>query len=87
LSISSQSVEITTEHAKSRLNYASEALAASRREIGQIMKKHGLVSNYTVAQYKPIKSDSTETGVKNELHREFDQEEPYAVVVSCSVLC
>ncbi|MBJ6359726.1 IS3 family transposase [Paenibacillus sp. GCM10012307] len=54
----------------------------SRRKIGQIMSKYGLVSNYTVAQYKPVKSDSNEVVVKNELQREFDQDEPFAVVVS-----
>jgi putative transposase len=42
------------------------------------MKKHGLVSNYTVAQYKP----SNESQAKNQLKRKFQQEEPYAVVVS-----
>lgn len=46
------------------------------------MSKHGLVSNYTVAQYKPVKSETNEAVVKNELQREFDQDEPYAVVVS-----
>lgn len=38
--------------------------------------------NYTVAQYKPFKADSNESSVKNELQREVDQEEAYAVVVS-----
>jgi len=46
------------------------------------MRKHGLVSNYTVAQFKPAKSDSNESAAKNELQREFHQEEAYAVVVS-----
>jgi len=57
-------------------------LLASRRKIGQIMSKHGLLSNYTVAQYKPVKNDSNEAVVQNVLQREFDQKEPYAVVVS-----
>jgi putative transposase len=55
----------------------------SRRKIGRIMNKHGLDStNYTVAQYKPCKRDVNESKVKNELGREFKQDEPFAVVVS-----
>ncbi|MBJ6364054.1 IS3 family transposase, partial [Paenibacillus sp. GCM10012307] len=46
------------------------------------MKKHGLVSSYTVAQYKPSPSASNESQTKNQLQRQFQQEEPYAVVVS-----
>ncbi|MGO4183259.1 IS3 family transposase, partial [Paenibacillus sp. TAF43_2] len=67
---------------KIKVELGKRPLLASRRKIGQIMKKHGLVSNYTVAQYKPVKSDSNETVVKNVLKRKFDQDEPYAVVVS-----
>jgi len=76
---------------KSRNNYGTRkikvelgkrSVQASRRKIGQIMKKHGLVSTYTVAQYKPHKSNSNESEAKNQLKRKFNQEEPYAVVVS-----
>lgn len=67
---------------KIKFELRKKTLEASRRKIGQIMKKYGLVSTYTVAQYKPTKSDSNETAVKNELKREFNQEEAYAVVVS-----
>ncbi|WP_281170105.1 IS3 family transposase [Paenibacillus pinihumi] len=54
----------------------------SRRKIARIMNKHGLVSTYTVTQYKPFKSDVNESKVKNELGRKFKQDEPFAVVVS-----
>ncbi|GEK35349.1 integrase [Kurthia sibirica] len=54
----------------------------SRRRIGRIMRALGLVSNYTVAQFKPNKSCSNEALVKNELQREFIQEKELAVVVS-----
>jgi putative transposase len=54
----------------------------SRRRIGRIMKEQGLVSAYTVAQYKPHSSKCNESDRKNELNREFDQEEELAVVVS-----
>lgn len=55
---------------------------ASRRLISRIMRALGLVSNYTVAQFKPNKSCSNEALVKNELQREFIQEKELAVVVS-----
>ena len=54
----------------------------SRRKIGRIMKQNGLVSNYTVAQYKPRVTKCNEEKVANELKRDFNNKEPYAVVVS-----
>jgi putative transposase len=54
----------------------------SRRRIGRIMKDQGLVSSYTIAQFKPHSSKCNESNQKNELNREFDQEEELAVVVS-----
>jgi putative transposase len=46
------------------------------------MQEQGLVSNYTVAQFKPAKSKVNEESVKNELNREFVGQEELAVVVS-----
>lgn len=54
----------------------------SRRKIGRIMKQNGLVSNYTVAQYKPHVDKCNESKIANELNREFNTDEPYAAVVS-----
>ncbi|GEK35662.1 hypothetical protein KSI01_31950 [Kurthia sibirica] len=54
----------------------------SRRRIGRIMQEQGLVSNYTVAQFKPFKSKVNEAPVKNELDRQFDNQKELAVVVS-----
>lgn len=54
----------------------------SRRRIGRMMKEQGLVSKYTVAQYKPSKSTVNESEVGNTLNREFNQEEELKVVVS-----
>lgn len=54
----------------------------SRRRIGRIMKKLGLVSKYMVAQCKPHKQKCNEDPVKNELNREFNGQAPYVVVVS-----
>ena len=53
----------------------------SRRRIGRIMKEQGLVSTYTVAQFKVHKDTCNESPVTNELNREFDTELPFAVVV------
>jgi len=45
----------------------------SRRRIGRIMKEQGLVSKYTIAQYKPTKTTCNESEVGNVLDREFNQ--------------
>lgn len=67
---------------KIKIELKKQGIIASRRKIGQIMKANGLVSNYTVAQYKPHESKCNESKVANELNREFDTETPYAAVVS-----
>ena len=54
----------------------------SRRRIGRIMKAQGLVSKYTVAQFKPSKSTVNESEVGNILNREFHQEQELKVIVS-----
>ncbi|MDW8517594.1 MULTISPECIES: IS3 family transposase [Priestia] len=59
-----------------------KAKQVSRRRIGRLMNEMGLVSNYTVAQFKPHRSTCNETPVKNELQRQFTQEAPLAVIVS-----
>lgn len=57
-------------------------IVASRRRIGRFMKKNGLISVYTVAQYKPHKTTCNESAIKNELNREFQKEFPLEAVVS-----
>jgi transposase InsO family protein len=54
----------------------------SRRRIGRIMAKYGLVSNYTVAQYKVHQSTCNNDVVKNEVNREFNNREESQVIVS-----
>lgn len=51
-------------------------MTVSRRRIGRLMKKNGLVSVYTVAQYKPNKTACNESEVQNELNREFKKKHP-----------
>lgn len=75
----------------SRSNYGTRKIkielqklgfVVSRRKIGRIMKAQGLVSKYTVAQYKPHIDKCNESKVSNELNREFNTQAPYAAVVS-----
>src|SRR5690625_866738 len=54
----------------------------SRRRIGRIMKEQGLVSKYTVAQFKPTKLKVNESEIGNVLNREFNQDKELKVVVS-----
>ncbi|ALV21533.1 Mobile element protein [Carnobacterium antarcticum] len=46
------------------------------------MKENGLVSSYTIAQFKPQKTPTNEAKIMNHLNREFNQKEPLRVVVS-----
>src|SRR5699024_10473144 len=54
----------------------------SRRRIGRIMREQGLVSKYTVAQFKPARTTCNESEVGNTLNRSFDQDQELKVVVS-----
>jgi len=54
----------------------------SRRRIGRIMKQEGLVSNYTVAQFKPTVDKCNESKISNLVKRQFDQKGHLDVVVS-----
>lgn len=67
---------------KSKVELEKKGLTVSRRRIGQIMKEEGLVSTYTVTQFKPYKSKVNEEPVKNTLNRVFHQQSELAVVVS-----
>lgn len=76
---------------KSRNNYGTRKIKrelaklhyiVSRRKIGRIMKENGLVSNYTVKQFKLHKSTCNNDPIKNELNRNFNQEDRMNVIVS-----
>lgn len=60
---------------KIKVELKKRAPIVSRRGIGRIMQEQGLVSTYTVAQFKPHTQSCNESEQKNELNREFDQEE------------
>jgi transposase InsO family protein len=92
-----QKVDIEVEGAVVRAFYAShrnfgtrklqrelrkEQKRVSRRRIGVIMKKYGLVSKWTLRQKKREKTPANEDTVENKVSREFDEREKYEVVVS-----
>ncbi|WP_042228631.1 IS3 family transposase, partial [Paenibacillus popilliae] len=58
---------------KIKVKLHERGIVVSRRRIGRIMKEQGLVSTYTVAQYKPHKAKCNEEATANNLNREFDQ--------------
>jgi hypothetical protein len=57
-----------------------ENIVASRRKIGEIMNKYGLVSSYTIKQFKVHKSKCNEDKNPNILNREFSRASLEAVV-------
>ena len=54
----------------------------SRRRISKIMKKYGLVSNYTVKQYKVHSSKCNEDKTNNIVDRNFNKKQALDVIVS-----
>ena len=67
---------------KIKVKLQERGMVVSRRRIGRIMKEQGLVSTYTVAQYKPHKATCNEAATANVLDREFEQAEAKRFVVS-----
>lgn len=59
----------------------NKGIIVSRRKIGVIMKKHGLVSTYTIKDYK-VKKGSTSERAENILNHEFDNAVKHDVIVS-----
>lgn len=76
---------------KSRNNYGSRKikvelakrnLIASKRRIRRIMDKYGLVSNYTIKQFKVHKTSCNEEKIKNKVDRKFNDRAQLEVVIS-----
>lgn len=76
---------------ESRNNYGSRKIKVelqklgyqvSLRRIRKYMDLNGLVSNYTVKQFKVHKVTCNEDKIDNKLNREFDRDEKLDVVVS-----
>ena len=51
---------------KIKVELKKQGYSVSRRRIGRMMNERGLVSNYTVAQFKPFQSKVNEELIKNE---------------------
>jgi transposase InsO family protein len=75
----------------SRKNYGTRKIkyelkkigkTVSRRRISKIMKEQRLVSSYIIAQFKPQSKGTNESEQKNELNREFTQNQALSVIVS-----
>ena len=54
----------------------------SKRRIRRIMEKNGLVSTYTIAQFKVHKTEVNQDKIDNELNREFNDKVENQVIVS-----
>ncbi|GAU78238.1 mobile element protein [Fusibacter sp. 3D3] len=67
---------------KIKKKLADDGKIVSRRRIGRIMRENGLVSTYTIAQYKPHKKPCNEDKTTNKVKREFSDREYLEVVVS-----
>lgn len=67
---------------KIKVELKKQGMVVSRRRIGRLMKKNGLVSVYAVAQYKVHKTTCNESQIQNQLNREFNRETPLEAVVS-----
>ena len=67
---------------KIKKELAKDGIIVSRRRIGRIMKAEGLVSTYTVAQFKPHVAKCNEDKIENVVDRKFDNQPQHNVVVS-----
>ncbi len=67
---------------KIKVELKKKNIIASRKKIRRIMDKYGLVSNYTIKQYKIQKSTCNEEKIANEVNREFNDREYLEVVIS-----
>ena len=67
---------------KIKVELEKKDLIVSRRRIGRIMKQEGLVSSYTIAQFKPHVEKCNESKIANVVKREFSNRPQYNVVVS-----
>ena len=67
---------------KIKIELAKLGYIVSKRRIRRIMQENGLVSSYTVKQYKVHHSTCNNDNIENRLNRNFNQEERMKVVVS-----
>ncbi|MGL5042539.1 MAG: IS3 family transposase [Culicoidibacterales bacterium] len=63
-----------------KIALASQKVILSRRKIGKIMAKYGLISRYTKANFKPQKTAANNETCENLLNREFNQKDKNIIV-------
>lgn len=67
---------------KIKVELSKRGYQVSRRRIGRIMKLEGLVSNYTVAKFRPHVDKCNESKIANLVKRKFNDQPQLNVVVS-----
>ena len=67
---------------KIKVKLEEQNIIVSRRKICRIMKKHALISSYTVKQYKVEKSTCNNKQIKNKIDRHFDNRPSLQACVS-----
>ena len=67
---------------KIKIELAKRNIIASKRKIRRIMDKYGLVSNYTIKQFKVHKTSCNEEKIENKVERKFNDREQLEVVIS-----
>ena len=67
---------------KIKVELSKRGYQVSRRRIGRIMKQKCLVSNYTIAKYRPHVDKCNESKIANLVNRKFNDQPQLNVVVS-----
>ncbi|MBP2098935.1 transposase InsO family protein [Enterococcus rivorum] len=67
---------------KIKMELKKRGLCVSRRKIGQVKKRRGLLSNYTKAHFKKITSAVNEALVDNKLQRSFSNRASLEAIVT-----
>lgn len=67
---------------KIKVELAKKGFLISRRKISRIMKENGLISNYTVKQYKALKSSCNGKEIPNIIDRKFNERKKLEAIVS-----
>lgn len=67
---------------KIKIELEKEGYQVSERKISRIMRASGLISKYTIAQFKPHVDKCNESKVSNLVKREFKNQSHLIIVVS-----
>ena len=76
-----KTVETTMVQERLKQNQLNQAILSVKEEL-DVMQENGLVSSYTVKQYKVHHSTCNNDNIENRINRNFNQEERMKVVVS-----